>query len=115
MAAKKTSKKTAESASNEVRFEDALGELESLIEAMEGEDLPLDDLVASYSRGMELWKVCQQRLDNARLKVDAISARSTEEEMDVEEFDPQKTAPEPSKTADKKLTEDVSDDEIKLF
>lgn len=115
MAAKKTSKKTAESASNEVKFEDALGELESLIEAMEEEDLPLDDLVASYSRGMELWKVCQQRLDNARLKVDAISARSTEEEMDVEDFDPQQAASEPPKTADKKSTGDVSDDEIKLF
>ena len=98
-----------------MKFEDALGELESLIEAMEESDLPLDDLVASYSRGMELWKVCQQRLENARLKVDAISARSTEENMELEDFDPQQAANEPRKSADKKSSADVSDDEIKLF
>lgn len=115
MAAKKTSKKNAEGASNEVKFEDALGELESLIEAMEEKDMPLDDLVASYSRGMELWKVCQQRLDNARLKVDAISARSTDEDMKLEDFDPQQAAAEPRKSNDKKSTGDGPDDEIKLF
>lgn len=115
MAAKKTTKNTEQGVSDEVKFEDALGELESLIEAMEESDLPLDDLVASYSRGMELWKVCQQRLENARLKVEAISARSTDAALELEDFDPQQAANEPRKSADAKLSEDVSDDEIKLF
>ena len=43
-------------------YEDALGELERLVAAMEGGLLPLDKLLESYQRGAELLSLCRSRL-----------------------------------------------------
>ena len=43
-------------------YEDALAELERLIAAMEGGQLPLDRLLESYQRGAELLGFCRSRL-----------------------------------------------------
>ena len=43
-------------------YEDALGELERLVAAMEGGALPLDKLLESYQRGAELLSFCRARL-----------------------------------------------------
>lgn len=52
-----------------VTFEDALSELEKLVAAMEGQNLPLDQSVAAYQRGSELIRICQRHLENAREKL----------------------------------------------
>jgi exodeoxyribonuclease VII small subunit len=46
-----------------VTYEDALGELERLVGAMEGGQLPLDRLLESYRRGAELLVFCRSRLE----------------------------------------------------
>lgn len=56
-------------------FEDALKELESIVEKLERGEVSLDDAVAAYERGAMLKKLCQDRLDEARLKVDKIRAQ----------------------------------------
>ena len=43
-------------------YEDALAELETLVQAMEAGQLPLDRLLDSYKRGAELLQLCRQRL-----------------------------------------------------
>jgi exodeoxyribonuclease VII small subunit len=43
-------------------YEQALGELERLVQAMEGGQLPLDELLSSYRRGAELLQFCRGRL-----------------------------------------------------
>ena len=43
-------------------YEDALAELERLVQAMEGGQLPLDRLLAGYQRGAELLTFCRARL-----------------------------------------------------
>jgi exodeoxyribonuclease VII small subunit len=43
-------------------YEQALAELERLVQAMEGGQLPLDQLLASYRRGAELLQLCRSRL-----------------------------------------------------
>ena len=43
-------------------YEQALAELESLLQAMEAGKLPLDQLLASYQRGAELLQLCRARL-----------------------------------------------------
>jgi exodeoxyribonuclease VII small subunit len=43
-------------------YEDALGELERLVAAMEGGALPLDTLLQNYQRGAELLTFCRARL-----------------------------------------------------
>lgn len=51
------------------KFEDALGELESLIETLEGGDQSLEESLVQFERGMMLSKFCQQSLTDAEKKV----------------------------------------------
>jgi len=44
-------------------YEEALGELERLVAAMEGGQLPLDRLLESYKRGADLLTFCRARLE----------------------------------------------------
>jgi exodeoxyribonuclease VII small subunit len=50
-------------------YEDALAELERLVAAMEGGQLPLDQLLESYRRGAELLNFCRARLDAVEQQV----------------------------------------------
>lgn len=43
--------------------------LESIVDAMESEDLPLDTLLAKYEEGAQLARVCQDKLAEAELKI----------------------------------------------
>lgn len=43
------------------KFEEALGELESIVKKLEG-DIPLDEAVTSFERGIQLSKVCIEAL-----------------------------------------------------
>ncbi len=53
-------------------FENAIKELESIVEELEGNEISLDDAVSAYERGAKLKNICQKRLDEARLKVEKI-------------------------------------------
>lgn len=44
-------------------YEEALAELERLVVAMEGGQLPLDGLLQSYQRGADLLNFCRARLE----------------------------------------------------
>ena len=44
-------------------YEAALAELEKLVQSMEGGQLPLETLLASYRRGSELLMFCRSRLE----------------------------------------------------
>ena len=50
-------------------YEDALGELDRLVAAMEAGQLPLDSLLESYKRGAELLTFCRSRLDAVEQQV----------------------------------------------
>ena len=56
-------------------FEEALKELETIVEKLERGDVSLDDAVAAYERGTELKQHCQKRLDEAKMRVEAIRAK----------------------------------------
>ena len=53
-------------------FEKALGDLEKLVEAMENDQLPLEELVAHYEKGAKLLQHCEQVLDTARKRIELI-------------------------------------------
>lgn len=53
-------------------FEDALKELERIVETLERGQGSLDDAIAAYERGAKLKKHCQAKLEEARLKVEKI-------------------------------------------
>jgi exodeoxyribonuclease VII small subunit len=52
-----------------VPFEEALKKLESIVEAMESQDLPLETLLARYEEGTRLAQICQAKLAEADLKI----------------------------------------------
>ena len=52
-----------------ITYEDALGELDRLVIAMEGGKLPLDQLLESYKRGSELLGFCRVRLEAVEQQV----------------------------------------------
>ncbi|MFM6991379.1 MAG: exodeoxyribonuclease VII small subunit [Rhodoferax sp.] len=44
------------------QYEQAMQELETLVQRMESGDLPLDQLLASYERGAALLQMCRDKL-----------------------------------------------------
>ncbi len=60
--------KPAKSAA-EMPFEEALHKLEKIVEELEGEDLPLEKLLARFEEGTKLAKLCQEKMSEAELKI----------------------------------------------
>jgi exodeoxyribonuclease VII small subunit len=60
-------------------FEEALKRLEAIVEAMESEDLPLENLLTRYEEGTRLAKACQDRLADAELKIEKLEKNSAGE------------------------------------
>ncbi|MCA9911375.1 MAG: exodeoxyribonuclease VII small subunit [Anaerolineae bacterium] len=53
----------------ELSFETAFEELETIIERLDSGELPLDESVTLYERGRQLATRCQALLDEAELRV----------------------------------------------
>ena len=53
-------------------FEDALGQLETIVESMESGEVPLAELLAKFQQGSKLLKVCEARLKDAELKIEQL-------------------------------------------
>jgi exodeoxyribonuclease VII small subunit len=60
-------------------FEEALQRLETIVEAMESQDLPLESLLKQFAEGTELAKACQARLADAELKIQKLEKNSAGE------------------------------------
>jgi exodeoxyribonuclease VII small subunit len=58
----RTKSAAAESTAPAPSYEQALGELEQLVAAMEGQQLPLDQLLQAYQRGAALLRQCRDSL-----------------------------------------------------
>ena len=67
------------SAAKNPPFEEALRKLESIVEAMESDDLPLEALLAKYEEGAKLVKVCQEKLAEAELKIQQLEKNAAGE------------------------------------
>ena len=53
----------------ELPFEEGLKQLESIVESMEAQDLPLETLLSRFEEGTKLAQVCQAKLAEAELKI----------------------------------------------
>ncbi len=54
-------------------FESQLSQLESIIETMEKGELPLDEALTFFEKGVGLTRQCQKLLDEAQQKVKVLS------------------------------------------
>ncbi|HEX3454461.1 MAG TPA: exodeoxyribonuclease VII small subunit [Gaiellaceae bacterium] len=59
-------------------FEEAEKELQTIVERLESGNVPLDDAVALWERGEELYRLCRERLDAAQGKVEELARRVEE-------------------------------------
>jgi len=58
-----------------VKFEEAEKELSQIVERLESGNVPLDDAVALWERGEELYRICREQLDVAQGKVEELARR----------------------------------------
>jgi len=56
----------------DINFEKALEELEKIVEELEGGDLSLDNSLKKYEEGVKLTRMCQQKLDKAKEKIETL-------------------------------------------
>lgn len=53
-------------------FEEALSQLDSIVESLEGEGVALTELINQYDRGMQLLDACHTKLEDAKQRVETI-------------------------------------------
>lgn len=59
-----------------LNFEDALTELEGIVQQLESGKINLEDSVTAYERGMALRAQCETHLNNAQLKIQKVTQNS---------------------------------------
>ena len=73
------------SSNQDLPFEEALKKLESIVESMESDDLPLETLLAQFEEGTRLAEHCGGRLSEAELKIQKLE-KNSEGEPVLKEF-----------------------------
>lgn len=61
-----------------LNFEDALAELESIVQSMEQDELSLEESLASFEKGIQLTRQCQTALKEAEQKVQILMEKNGE-------------------------------------
>jgi len=69
-------------------FEKAMGRLEAIVEAMEGEEVPIEDALKYFEEGMELVDFCERKLGEVQKKVELIlEKKGAEPKQPAEDYD----------------------------
>lgn len=66
----------------EPSLEENFFKLEELVELLESEDISLEDAFQAYSRGMEVIKQCNERIDRVEKQVLKLGSEGQLEEFD---------------------------------
>lgn len=99
MATKKTVKN--------LKFEEALAELEAAVEKLENGDLPLEDAIAEFQRGTELSKICLEKLNAAKEAVKKLVVDpEREDDFREEDFEEPDSEPEREESSGAALWEE---------
>ncbi len=56
----------------DIKFEEALDKLAEINEKLESDEISLEDSVKLFKEGLELCKLCQKKLDEAKLEIEKI-------------------------------------------
>jgi exodeoxyribonuclease VII small subunit len=70
-------------------FEEAMQELEALVESLEQGDQPLELSLQSFERGVALTRICQQALDEAEQKIRILNGQQAESNLEPFEDEPE--------------------------
>ncbi len=56
----------------DLRFEEALKKIEQILKQLENKDLDLEEAIYLYEEGLKLIRFCEEKLKNARTRVEVI-------------------------------------------
>lgn len=75
---------------DKMTFEEAMKELENLVESLDKGDISLDQAIAAYDKGSQLKDHCQKKLNEAKMKVETIQSSDNGEVIPntLTSFDP---------------------------
>lgn len=91
-------------------FETAIERLESIVEQMESDKMPLEELLVRYEEGARLVTVCEEKLSTAEKRIEILT-RSSSGKMELAAFEPG-TDPEPAAAV---KPSSKSDQDVSLF
>ena len=106
---------------NSPSFEEAMERIEVIVEAMESDNLTLEQMLGNYEEGSRLLSQCQKNIDSAQKRIELISAARENGAVTLKEF---QSEDEPARrVVTKPLTTSEStdqppshdEDEIRLF
>ena len=76
---------------DEICFEKALENLEAIVKQLEKGELPLDESLANFAQGINLSKICLNKLNYAETQIDKIlfeeKGKVIEKPLDLQEED----------------------------
>ncbi len=84
-------------------FEQAMEELDSIVNHMESDQLPLEELITHYERGAKLLEECESALNSAKKRLETIKNGDT------------KGATTSKTKQENNIPSSADDDEIRLF
>lgn len=56
----------------EISFEDAMAQLETIVEQLEDGDVPLEKAIDLFQQGMKLSQICSKKLEQVEQKIEMI-------------------------------------------
>jgi exodeoxyribonuclease VII small subunit len=69
-----------------ITFEQAIEELETIINRLEEGDVPLDETINLYEKGSELKDFCEKKLQSAEIKIQKINQKTKTKEITLEDY-----------------------------
>jgi len=70
---------------DDIKFEDALSRLESIVEELERGELSLEESLKALKEGIKLSRICSKRLDEAERKIEILT-KGEEGQLQIEGF-----------------------------
>ncbi|WP_422123180.1 exodeoxyribonuclease VII small subunit [Planococcus sp. X10-3] len=70
-------------AEKELKFNDAMQQLEEIVRQLEQGDVPLEEALTLYQKGMELSKTCHDKLQNAEEQLVTMMKDGKETAVDI--------------------------------
>lgn len=65
----------------ELTFEESFDELEAVVQQLEGGNLPLEEAITLYERGMLLARRCNEALESAELRVQQLAVVDGQQQL----------------------------------
>lgn len=63
---------------NDISFEEALKDLEKIVEDLNNGDMELEKAITAYEKGIQLKNICEERLKNAQERIQLIQNKKQE-------------------------------------